>query len=174
MGFVVKSSAWFVHFEYGVSVAPPGQVMNDLRLVTSRIASRIAFHGDSYRHRENSYTPTTAAQRHHEQPGAPVLAALGIAHHGTGTVINLRLLAGRGDDYDASFRGLGSAPLAHEALHALVAAGEAVLGDQVLPDGPRIAAAADPQLDGLPVRLPGTGAGGHGRGGDLLVLVGRF
>src|ERR1019366_5516697 len=78
-----------------------------------------------------------AAQRHHEQPGAPVLAALGIAHHGTGTVINLRLLAGRGDDDDASFRGLGSAPLAHEALHALVAAGEAVLGDQVLPDGPR-------------------------------------
>jgi len=31
-------SAWFVHFEHGVSVAPPGQVTNDLRLVTSRIA----------------------------------------------------------------------------------------------------------------------------------------
>ena len=129
MGFVVKSSAWFVHFEYGVSVAPPGQVTNDLRLVTSRIASRIAFDGDSYRHRENSYTPTTAAQRHHEQPGAPVLAALGIAHHGTGTVIDLRLLASRGDDHDASFGRLRSAPLAHEALHALVAAAKAVLGD---------------------------------------------
>src|ERR1035437_4395382 len=38
MGFVVKSSAWFVHSEHGVSVAPPGQVTNDLRLVTSRIA----------------------------------------------------------------------------------------------------------------------------------------
>src|ERR1039458_2240467 len=37
MGFVVKSSAWFVHFEHGVSVAPPGQVTNDLRLVASRI-----------------------------------------------------------------------------------------------------------------------------------------
>src|ERR1039457_4230801 len=121
MGFVVKSSAWFVHFEYGVSVAPPGQVTNDLRLLTSRIAPRLGVSRDSSRPRENSYTPTTAAQRHHEQPGAPVLAALGIAHHGTGTVIDLRLLASRGDDHDASFGRLRSAPLAHEALHTLIA-----------------------------------------------------
>ena len=115
-----------------------------------------------------------AAQRHHEQPGAPILAAFGITHHGTGAVIDLRLLASRGDDHDAGFGRLRSAPLAHEALHALVAAGEAVLGDQVLPDGHGIAAAADPQVDGFPVLLAGAGAGDHGRVGDHLVLVGRF
>ena len=70
-----------------------------------------------------------AAERHHEQPSAPVLAALGIAHHGAGAVINLRLLASRGDDHDAGFGGLRSAPPAHEALHALVAAGETALGN---------------------------------------------
>src|SRR5208282_6085280 len=96
-----------------------------------------------------------AAQRHHEQPGAPILAAIGITHHGTGAVIDLRLLASRGDDDDAGFGRLCAAPLAHEALHALIAAGEAVLGDQVLPDRPRIAAAAEPQVDGLAVRLAG-------------------
>ena len=57
-----------------------------------------------------------AAQRHHEQPGAPVLAALGITHHGTGAVIDLRFLAGRGDDHDTGFGGLRSASLAHEAF----------------------------------------------------------
>jgi len=36
-------SAWFVHFEHGVSVAPPGQVTNDLRLwpLASPVASRL-------------------------------------------------------------------------------------------------------------------------------------
>src|ERR1039458_1483996 len=111
MGFVVKSSAWFVHFEYGVSVAPPGQVTNDLRLVTSRIASRIAFDGDSYRHRENSYTPTTAAQRHHEQRGPRVFRPFGSPHLGPGPLIAWRLRASRGDDHDASFGRLRSAPL---------------------------------------------------------------
>src|SRR5271165_3731920 len=99
-----------------------------------------------------------AAQRHHEQPGAPVLAALGIAHHGAGAVINLRLLPGCGDDHHAGFGHLGSAPFAHEALHALVAAVEAVLADHVLPDGPRIPASTEPQLDGFPIRLASAGA----------------
>ena len=53
----------------------------------------------------------TAAQRHHEQPGTPVLAALGIAHHRAGAVIDLRLLAGCGDDHDAGLRHLGSRSL---------------------------------------------------------------
>ena len=78
--------------------------------------------------RQQTNRLATAAQRHHEQPGAPVLAALGIAHHRAGAVIDLRFLAGRGDDHDAGFGRLRSAQLAHEALHALVAAGEAVLG----------------------------------------------
>ena len=108
--------------------------------------------------RQQTNRLATAAERHHEQPSAPVLAALGIAHHRAGSVIDLRLLAGCGDDYDASFGRLRSAPLAHEALHTLVAAGKAVLGDQVLPDGPRVPAAAEPQVDGLLVRLAGAGA----------------
>src|ERR1019366_3660432 len=66
-------------------------------------------------------TDAAAAQRHHEQPGAPILAALGIAHHGAGAIIDLRLLASGGDDHHASFGRLRSAPLAHETLHALVA-----------------------------------------------------
>src|ERR1035437_4481975 len=117
-----------------------------------------------------------AAQRHYEQPGAPVLAALAIAHHRSSAAIDLRLLAGRGDDHDAGLGRLGSATLAHEALHALVPAGEAVLGDQVLPDGPRIPAAADTQVDGFPVRLPGAGAAGGFRVGGYLVgrLFGCF
>jgi hypothetical protein len=124
--------------------------------------------------RQQTYRLATAAQRHHEQPRAPILAALGIAHHRAGAVIDLCFLAGCGDDDDASFGRLRSAPLAHEALHTLVAAGETVPGDQVLPDGPRIAAAAEPQVDGLAVRLAGAGAGDHDRVGDHLSLVGRL
>jgi hypothetical protein len=44
-----------------------------------------------------------AAQRHHKQPRAPVLAGLGIAHHRASTVIDLRFLAGSGDDHHAGF-----------------------------------------------------------------------
>src|ERR1700747_72024 len=83
---------------------------------------------------ERKVSRRTDLRLHHEQPGAPILAALWIAHHGAGAVINLRLLAGRGDDHNAGFGGLRSTPLAHEALHALVAAGKVVLGNQVLPD----------------------------------------
>src|ERR1700691_4017188 len=36
------------------------------------------------------------AQSHHEQPRAPVLAALRIAHHGAGAIVYLRLLARSG------------------------------------------------------------------------------
>ena len=68
------------------------------------------------------------AQRHHEQPRAPVLAALRVAHHRTGAVIDLGFFAGCGDDHArAGFRPLGAAQFAHEALDALIAAGEAVL-----------------------------------------------
>src|SRR5208282_2110467 len=61
------------------------------------------------------------AQRHYEQPGAPVLAALGIAHHGSGAVIDLRLLASGSDDDDTGFGRLCAALLTHEALHTLIA-----------------------------------------------------
>ena len=66
-----------------------------------------------------------------------------VAHHGPAAVIDLCLLAGSGDDHHAGFGSLRAAQLAHEALHALVAAGEAVLIDQVLPDRYRVAASAE-------------------------------
>ena len=128
----------------------------------------------------------SSAQGHHKQPGAPVLAGLRIAHHRAGAVINLRFLARSGDDHHASFGHLCAAQLAHEALHALVATGEAVLGDQVLPDGLRIPASAETQLDGFPVRFAETGGRNavgtfpfraaqlHAKPGDHLILVGRF
>jgi len=74
-------------------------------------------------------------------------------------VIDLRLLASRGDDHDAGFGRLRSAPLTHEALHALVAARESVLGNQVLPDGHGIPSAAEPHVDGFPVRSQALGWG---------------
>jgi hypothetical protein len=75
-----------------------------------------------------------AAQRHHEQPGAPILVGFGIAHHRAGTVIDLRFLTRRSDDHHAGFGSLRATQLAHEALHTLVAAGKAVLIHQVLVD----------------------------------------
>ena len=40
----------------------------------------------------------------HEQPRAPVLAAVRVADHRAGAVIDLRLFAGRGLDHRAGFR----------------------------------------------------------------------
>lgn len=54
---------------------------------------------------------------------------------------------------------LRAAQFVHEAPHALVAAGEAVLGKQAPVDGHSIAASAKSQLHGLSVWLAGTGAG---------------
>ena len=44
------------------------------------------------------------AQRQHEQPRAPVLAGVRIAHHRAGAVIDLRFFAGCGLDDRACFR----------------------------------------------------------------------
>ena len=65
------------------------------------------------------------AERQHEQPGAPVLAGVRIAHHGAGAVIDLGFLARRGVDDRAGFRIAAAAQLADVALDALVSAGEA-------------------------------------------------
>src|ERR1700739_4949805 len=98
-------------------------------------------------------------QRHDEQPRSPILAALRIAHHRAGAVIDLCFLARRCRDHHAGFGSLCSAQLAHEALHTLGAVGEAVPVDQVLVDSHSIAAVAESQFDGFAVRLTGAGAG---------------
>ena len=126
-------------------------------------------------------------EREHEESSAPILAGSGIAHHGTGAVIDLALLAGGGLDDDTRFGSLGSLQLASETLDALIAAGETVCVHQVLPDGFGIATLGQRQLDGLPKRFAGAGGwamtGWRGRcrhrlrlgvGGHLIVWAGRF
>ena len=94
---------------------------------------------------ENEQTDRLAAvtQGQHEEAGAAVLAALGVADHGAGAVIHLGFFAGSGDDDGVSLRDLHAAELAHKAPHALIAAGEAGLRHQVLPDGHGIAATGE-------------------------------
>ncbi len=106
---------------------------------------------------QQAYRLAAVTQRHHEQSCPPVLAALRVADHGAGAVIDLRFFSSYGEDDSNGVRQLGSAKLAHKALHRLVAAGEAVVGNQVLPDGHGIAPTAQPQFDGIAIRLAGTG-----------------
>ena len=99
------------------------------------------------------------AQRHHEQPSAPVLAAFVVAHHRTGAVIDLGFFAGCGQDDPDGLRRVSAAQFAHEAVDRLIAAAIAVLINQVLPDGHGVAPAVKPKLDGLAIRLAGAGGG---------------
>ncbi len=106
---------------------------------------------------QEAYRLAAIAQGQHEEPGAPVLAAVRVKDHRPGAIIDLGLLAGCGDDHRAGFGRLGLMPLADKALDAVVAAGEAVLRNQVLPDRHGIATPGQPQLDGLPIGLASTG-----------------
>ena len=82
----------------------------------------------------------TVAERHHKQTRAPVLAALWIAHPWASAVIHLRFLTRLGNDHRTRLLHLGRVQFVNEALDALIAVRKAVLADQVLPDGHRIAA----------------------------------
>src|SRR5439155_24484595 len=77
---------------------------------------------------------STAGQRHHEDPRPAHPAALGIEELAGGAEVHLRLRAGR--DFEPQ-RGAASGwgEPAQEALDRGVAAGEAVLFDEELPDG---------------------------------------
>src|ERR1019366_2283683 len=97
------------------------------------------------------------AEGQHEQAHAAVLAAVRIADHGAGAVINLGFLTDRSLDYSAGNLGWAADQLAHEALDALIAAGEAAGIDQILPDRHGIAAAGEPQFDGVPMHRAGAG-----------------
>ena len=76
-----------------------------------------------------------------------------VAHHRTLAVVDLRFFAGLRADHDARFDRPRSAQLHHVSHHACVLPREAVVGDQVLPDRHRVAAALQSRLDDLPVRL---------------------
>jgi len=76
------------------------------------------------------------------------------SYHDAGLTI---ILTGRSLDHSASFLGRTADQLAHEALDALIAAGEAADIDQILPDGHGIASAGEPQFDGVPMHRAGAG-----------------
>src|ERR1700680_4255348 len=113
---------------------------------------------------EQAYGFATVAEGQHEQSRPAVFAGLGMPHHRTRPVINLTFLSYGGEDYSYSFE-LGSAELANKTLYRLIAADESVVGNQVLPDGRGVPAAAQSLLDQLAIRFTGTGG--------LLWMVGR-
>jgi len=89
------------------------------------------------------------AERQHEQTHPAVLAAVRVADHRAGAVIDLGLFAGRGLDHGTGFFGCAAEHLAHEAFDALIAASEAAGVDQVLPDRHGIATTRQTQFDGI-------------------------
>ncbi len=89
---------------------------------------------------QQTNTLATATQRQHEQPRAPILSAVGIAHHRPGAIINLAFLTRPRLDDDSRFRRCGSAQSPHEATYALITARKPVAINQILKDGHRVAA----------------------------------
>ena len=78
-------------------------------------------------------------ERQHEQPGASVLAAVGVAHHRPLAVVDLTLLPRCRGDHAARLYGRAPTQLHDEAPDARVARPEAVAVDQLLPDRHRVA-----------------------------------
>lgn len=98
------------------------------------------------------------AERQDEEPRASVLARDAIAHHRPGAVIHLAFVPGGGGDDDARVGGRAATLLRDKTSDTGVAGGEAVIVDQVLPDGHRVAATTHRFGNQLPVRLAGAGA----------------
>jgi len=99
----------------------------------------------------------TVTESQHEQPRAAVLAAVRVAHHRTGTVIDLKFFAGCSLDDCARFRRLASTKLPNETVDALILGGEAAGIHQFLPDRHGVAAMCEAQLNHFAVRLAGAG-----------------
>lgn len=99
------------------------------------------------------------AERQHKQPRAPIRATARRPDHRALAVIDLAFFTGGGDDDDTRRGRRRATQVAHEAAHARVAGGEAVVVDQVLPDRPRIAATPERLGNELAVRHAGAGTG---------------
>ena len=97
------------------------------------------------------------AEREAKQPRAAVLARGRVTHDRAVAVVDLTFFPGRRDDDRVRLGRLRSAVAAHEAAHAGVLGGEAVVVDEIAPD--RVAAPGDGELDQVPIRLAGTGGG---------------
>jgi hypothetical protein len=76
-----------------------------------------------------------------------------MAHHRTIAVVDLSFLAGRGGDHDPCLGRNGPAEHHDKAPHAGIPGGEAVVVDEVLPDGHGVAAMPERLDDQLSIRL---------------------
>src|SRR5207245_8925449 len=74
------------------------------------------------------------SQSQHKQPRPPVFPAIGIAHQGARSVIDLAFFAGRRFDHRAGFRRRLATEIADEAFDTLIAAGETTAIDQAPPN----------------------------------------
>src|SRR5581483_190317 len=88
---------------------------------------------------QQTHAFAAVAESEDEQSGASILAVFRIADHRTGAVIDLAFFTWRSFDADPSFRSLLAADLVDESSDALIAGGELIGIDQVLPDGLGIA-----------------------------------
>ena len=107
--------------------------------------------------REGEQTDALAAiaEGEDEQARAPVLARDRMPHHRPVAVVDLPFLAGRGDDHGMGIGRALAAQLDHEAAHARVAGGEAVVIDEILPDRHGVPATAQGEPDQVAVGLAG-------------------
>ena len=95
------------------------------------------------------------AEGQDEEPCPPVLAGVGVADHRSFAVVDLSLQSrGAGDDHPGLDGGL-LPDRRDEAPHARIARREAVVMDQVLPDGRGVAPPAERGHDQLAVGLAG-------------------
>jgi hypothetical protein len=99
------------------------------------------------------------AQGEDEEPCAAVLARLRMPDHRPRAVVGLAFLPRGRDDHRVRLGQALAAELPHEAPDAGVPGGEAVLIDEVPPDGHRLAPAFEGEVDQFAVRLAGTGPG---------------
>src|ERR1035441_9151682 len=86
------------------------------------------------------------AERQHEYPCAPVLAAVRLADHGKSAASDREFSARRGLDSRAGLRQLLPTELTNESLDALICAGETIAIHQILPDGLGIANSGKPSF----------------------------
>src|SRR2546426_7903338 len=104
-------------------------------------------------------TLAAVAEREDKEPRAAVLPGDRIPHHRAVAVVDLAFFPGPRDDDRVRLGRLRPAQAAHEAAHAGVLGGEAVVVDEIAPDRDRVATVSDRQFDQLAIRL--TGAGGR-------------
>src|SRR5215475_10273403 len=106
--------------------------------------------------RQQAYRLAAVAQRQHEQPRAPILTALRVAHHGPATIIDLGFFSWCGEDDRSRLWRLGSTQPNHVSPNTLVAGAKAMVGHQILPDRSGITTTTQTQLDGFMKKLTGT------------------